>query len=73
MITKQQTTLREALIKCVVGLCESELTGYVVYDGDSYSIEKPNYSEQKDSLIKMIEEIDKKVFTEGANAEGGGA
>ena len=55
---KQYSKLREVLINCVVQITNTELTGYIVYDGGDMEIVHPDYSKEKGILLDMIQDCE---------------
>ena len=53
---KQYSKLREVLIKTITQLVDTELTGYMVYDGSKCTLVNPDYSEEKKIILKMIDD-----------------
>jgi len=58
---KQYSKLKEVLINAVSRLVDTELTGYIVYSGEEYKLVNPDYSAEKEVLIKMIDECNEKM------------
>lgn len=58
---KMYSKLRETLIETVGSIVKTELTGYIVYVGGKITLEHPDYSEEKQILIDMINDCEAKM------------
>ena len=57
---KHYSSLRSALINCVCELTNTQLTGYVVYNGNDMKLANPDYSKEIAVLVGMIDECNER-------------
>ena len=56
-MTHRDAELRRFIMDSIISLRNIELTGYMLGDDNGYELVNPDYSKEKETLMKMLHDI----------------